>query len=295
MRLAFLGLPLAALLLHADQHDIVIAGVRAGLTTGARRLRRTIGLARVVVDPQRDWEAFRHLVASSRADLLVSWFFTRKIPMPVVDACRLGGIGVHPSLLPKYRGPDPFFAAIDAGESETGVTVHRIEESYDTGAIIAQRTLAVDPRWNAWQLARRLDRPSLSLLREVVGRAQAGDDLQGEAQDESLASAAPVPPEDARAIVWTAPAAAIVRRIRALSPNPGALAFAGHQVLIVQEAEIRPVHAVLQPGEAGIIDGVAVIRAQDTGVALLRAEVDGVRWDRDRIAHLIARCRSNWC
>lgn len=288
MRIAFVGLPLAALLLLADGHEVVIAGLRKGLATGQRRLRRFMGDGTVVTDPHRDWPAFSRRVHSLRPDLLVSWFFTRRIPMEVVRACRLGGIGVHPSLLPRHRGPDPFFAAIDAGDPVTGVTVHCIEEVYDTGAVVAQRRLPIDPTWNAWALARALDRPSLELLREVVGKLGAGETLRATPQDETLATAAPFPTEEDRMLSWRRRASDIVRRIRALAPNPGALAFTGDLALVVQEAEVRPVHAVLRPGEAAVMDGVAVVRAADHGVALLRGEVDGRAWSTDAIAHQIA-------
>ncbi len=208
--------------------------------------------------------------------------------MGVVRACELGGIGVHPSLLPRHRGPDPFFAALDAGDDVTGVTVHRIEESYDTGAIVAQRSLPIDPRWNAWVLARALDRPSLVLLRETVASLALGKPIHATPQDESKATHAPFPTPEERVLRWTWPAKAIVRRVRALAPNPGALAYPGGVPLVVLAAEVRPVHAVLEPGEAAVMDGVAVVRAADGGVALLRGEVDGQPWGPDDIAHEIA-------
>ncbi|MCL2822924.1 MAG: hypothetical protein FWD57_02940 [Polyangiaceae bacterium] len=154
MRVAFLGLPLAALLLHSDGHTISIAGLRSGLTTGQRRLISTIGQRNIVVDPQNDWTAFREKLKCIEPDLLVSWFYTRRIPMAVVNECKLGGIGVHPSLLPRHRGPDPYYAAIDAGDLVSGVTVHRIDENYDTGAVLDQESLNIGPTWNAWQLAK---------------------------------------------------------------------------------------------------------------------------------------------
>ncbi len=291
MRIAFVGLPLAALLLAHDGHEVVVAGLRRGLCTGVRRLRRTIGKARVVLDPHSDWVSFRRRLVDGRADMIVSWFFPRRIPMEVVGSCPLGGLGVHPSLLPRHRGPDPFFWAIDAGDRVTGVTVHRIEAAYDTGNIVAQRSLDIDASWNAWQLAKALDRPSLSLLREVMGRAAAGKPLPSRRQDERKATHAPFPTEAQRNIRWHQPAGRIVRRIRALAPCPGAVAFTGEHCLVVQRAETRAVHPVLHPGEAAVIDGVAVVRAQDQGVALLRAEVEGQIWSAETIAIQIARNR----
>lgn len=288
MRIAFVGLPLAALLLAHDGHDVVLAGLRKGLTTGRRRLGRRIGQQRIVVDPHRDWSGFVRRAREAHPDLLVSWFFTRRIPTELVDSCPLGGVGVHPSLLPRHRGPDPFFGAIDAGDTVTGVTVHRIEAEYDTGAVVARRHLSIDPAWNAWQLAKALDRPSLALLRDVVGRTSRGEPIVGEPQDEARATCAPFPTEEQRQLRWNQPAERIVRRIRALAPYPGALASTGDMTFVVQRAAVRSVHAVLRPGEAAILDGVAVVRAADTGVALLRAEVDGQVWTADAIAHQIA-------
>ena len=131
------------------------------------------------------------------------------------------------------------------------MTVHRIEAAYDTGALVAQRRLTIDPSWNAWQLAKALDRPSLSLLREVVARAARGEQLEGEPQDERLATLAPFPNAEQRELHWNQPAEQIVRRIRALAPHPGALAFAGDVTFVVQQAAVSPIHAVLRPGEAG--------------------------------------------
>src|SRR3954468_19887327 len=95
--------------------------------------------------------------------------------MSVIEAAPRGGIGVHPSLLPRHRGPDPTYWAIASGDEVTGVTVHRIEADYDTGAILAQEPLRIDPAWNAWNLARALDRPSLRLLRATVARFARGE------------------------------------------------------------------------------------------------------------------------
>ena len=290
MRIVFLGLPLAALLLNVDGHEVVLAGVRRGLEQGVRRLRRQLGDPRVVLDPQRDWSSFRNLAEQSKADLLVSWFFTRRIPMDLVNACRLGGVGVHPSLLPRHRGPDPFFGAIDAGDEETGVTVHRIGEAYDTGAILLQRRLPIEHRWNAWHLARALDRPSLEALREVVRRMAAGEVLAEVEQDEQNATSAPFPSEEDRVLQWDQPSERIARRVRALAPNPGALVDSGEVCLVVIRVEVRfDAPKVLLPGEAAIVGGITVVRTRDGGVALLRAEVDGTTLDAAAIAQQIAR------
>ncbi len=290
LRIAFLGLPLAALLLQRDGHEVVIAGLRKGLTLGARRLARQMPAQGVVIDPHRDWPAFAAALQELAPDLLVSWFFTRRIPMRVCRACRLGGIGVHPSLLPRHRGPDPFFAAIDSGDDTTGVTVHRIEAQYDTGAILGQERIAIDPCWNAWRLARALDRPSLRALRATVARAASGDPLQGTPQEEALATEAPSPDDEARVLRWSWSAERIVRRIRALAPNPGAVAWVEERELVVLEARVTDeVPLALEAGEAAVVRGKAVVRAADAGVALLRAEIDGTLVGPEELALMVAQ------
>jgi methionyl-tRNA formyltransferase len=290
MRIVFLGLPLAALLLSADGHQVPLAGLRRGLTAGARRLRASVPNPTVVLDPQNDWPAFEQMARALAPDLLVSWFFTRKIPVSLCQTCRLGGIGVHPSLLPRHRGPDPYFATIDAGDELTGVTVHRIEAQYDTGAIVRVTTLPVNPSWNAWQLAKALDRPALALLRSVVAAAARGEDLAGTAQQEALASCAPEPDEQVQWLNWSDPAAKIVRRVRALAPCPGALVQVGDTTILLLQASVHPAPPkALIPGEAAVVGGQAVVRAADAGVALLRGDVDGKLLGPDELAMLMAR------
>lgn len=293
MRIVFLGLPVCALALRCDGHDIVLAGLRSGLTVGQRRLHKVLGPRRVEIDPHVRWDRFVHRARALSPDLLVSWFFTRRIPMELCAAARLGGVGVHPSLLPRHRGADPTYAAILAGDEFTGVTAHRIEREYDTGAILGQRRLRIEPSWNAWQLAKALDRPSIALIREVVGRAARGDALVGEPQDEGLATDAPAPTEDDRILRWGQPADRILRQIRALSPAPGALASLGDTPLVVLEAKlVRHAPQALRAGEAAMMDGLAVVKAADVGVALLAAETSEQRLGAADLAMLVARARA---
>ena len=137
---------------------------------GRRRLARAIGAERVLSANElgaRLDETVLRAIERERPELVVSWFWTRRLSKAVLAAARLGGIGAHPSLLPRHRGPDPYFWAIDSGDHETGVTVHRLTERYDDGDVLASSRLVIGNR-DAWQLARALDRPSLVLLREAV-------------------------------------------------------------------------------------------------------------------------------
>ena len=270
MRIAFFGLPLAALLLAKDGHDIVYAGICRKGAIGTRRLTRALGEDRVQVKPDPTTDAVHARLMAAKPDLLVSWFWTTRLPQRILDVPARGAIGVHPSLLPRFRGPDPYFWAIDMGDKETGVTAHRLEATYDTGAILGQRTLAIPPEWNAWTLAKKLDRPSLALLREVVRAFAEGHAPPDVAQDESRATAAPQPDEDLLVLRWSWPAERIVRRMRAASPWPGALAQIGDNEITLTRAEVlTDIPRALAQGEAAVVDGRAVVRASDVGVVLL--------------------------
>ena len=109
MRIAFFGLPLAALLLRGDGHAVVYAGICRRGALGTRRLVRALGEANVDLVPNLDAPEMLARVADARPDLIVSWFWTKRIPPKILDQARMGALGVHPSLLPRHRGPDPYY------------------------------------------------------------------------------------------------------------------------------------------------------------------------------------------
>ncbi|MBX3259204.1 MAG: hypothetical protein KF782_05890 [Labilithrix sp.] len=289
MRIAFVGLPLAALLLARDGHTIVWAGLCRRGAIGTRRLTKLLGEERVAIVP--DLAESARAIRAAEPDLVVSWFWTKNVPRAVREAAPLGAIGVHPSLLPRHRGPDPTFWAIDAGDRETGVTAHVLDDDYDTGAILGQRRLAIDPEWSAWRLAKRLDRPSLALLRETALAYARGEPPAPRAQDEALATDAPAPEDELLEIRWSEPAAAIARRVRAASPWPGAFTeIAGAVVTLTRVRTTSDVPRALEPGEACVRgDGVAIVRAGDGGVELLAGRIDDDEreLDADALAELV--------
>src|SRR5258708_4981383 len=147
-------MPLGALLLARDGHELVYIGISRDDALGLRRVKKTFGSERFV-RPEVSSPATIQRIAALQPDLIVSWFWTKRLPAELLK--RAPAIGVHPSLLPRHRGPDPYFWAIDSGDEVTGVTAHMLEPAYDTGAILRQVPLRIDPTWNAWTLAKKLD------------------------------------------------------------------------------------------------------------------------------------------
>jgi methionyl-tRNA formyltransferase len=277
-RIAFFGLPLAACLLSEDGHDVCFA-VLAPIAgpPGRRRLARKIGEERVI-EAGMAGDALETIIdqrlSMCRPDLLVSWFWTRKLPARWLRTARLGGVGVHPSLLPRHRGPDPYFWAIDTGDVISGVTLHQLTPEYDDGHILLQATLATEGR-NAWQLARALDRPSLRVLREGVSRMAGRRALTPTPQRPEQATWAPSPEGPLLRVTWSWPTERVLRRIRALSPEPGlALELAGVKLFVTAAEETSAFARALEPGEAGV-EGAppfrAVIRTGDGAIAVTGA------------------------
>ena len=302
MRIAFFGLPLAALLLKRDGHTIVHASICRPKALGTRRLVRELGADKVDIKPNVEPITFEKKLRKAKPDLVVSWFWTTRLPMQLVAIAPLGGFGVHPSLLPKHRGPDPYFWAIDSGETVTGVTAHRLAEEYDTGAILGQRMLRIDPSWNAWTLAKRLDRPSLALLREIANAFARGTPPSDIPQDHTKATLAPAPEDDLLEIDWTQSSDRIERRILAASPYPGAFTFLGDEpVTITAVAPARAFPKSLAAGEAAVVgsgpSARAIIRTGDGALELLAgrgegSEGDDYDLDRETFCELIDALRS---
>lgn len=273
LRVAFFGLPLAALLLALDGHAIVYAGL-SRRTLGLRRLSKRVAPGRTHVLPSADSPATIARVRAAAPDLVVSWFWTKLLPPPILALAP--SVGVHPSLLPRHRGPDPCFWAIAAGDATTGVTAHRLASAYDTGDVLGQREVRVDPSWNGWRLAKALDRPSLALLREVVAAYAAGRPPAPITQDERLATAAPEPTDEELAITWSKPAEVIERLVRAAAPWPGAWTEIGDRLVTL--LHVRPTadfpHALMASEAAVRHDGIAVVRAGDVALELIAGRAD---------------------
>ena len=292
MRIAFFGLPLAALLLARDGHTIVYAAA-CRAAPGFRRLRSRVAPGRTTLRPDVTDPAVIDAVQAASPELIVSWFWTTKLPEPILGIAP--GIGVHPSLLPRHRGPDPYFWAIDCGDETTGVTAHELDAAYDTGAVLARRSLHLDPGWDAWHLARALDRPSLALLREVVRAYADGKAPTAIAQDEHAATAAPEPSDEDLAIRWSWSPQRIERRVRAAAPWPGAWTEIGNRIVTI--LSVRPTEdfpRALAPAEAAVRkDGLAVVRAGVGALELLagRSDDDEAPLSREDLAELVRASR----
>ncbi|TMI82702.1 MAG: methionyl-tRNA formyltransferase [Bacillati bacterium ANGP1] len=152
-------------------------------------------------------------------DLFVVVAFGRIIPPDVLALASMGGINLHPSMLPRYRGAAPIPRAIAAGETATGVTVLHLSEELDAGDIILQRAAPIQPDDTGATLEARLARDGAALLVEALGLLETGR-APRVVQDSSRATFAPKVAREEAWISWSDPAAKIVNQVRAFDPWP---------------------------------------------------------------------------
>jgi methionyl-tRNA formyltransferase len=132
-----------------------------------------------------------------------------------------GMFGVHPSLLPKYRGAAPVAWALLNGETTTGVSIFRLTERLDAGEIASQQPVTIDPQEDAEALIRRLAHLGAAELLRVLDALEAGR-LTLRPQDESQATSAPKLTKVQGQVDWRQSAETIARLVRATNPWPGA-------------------------------------------------------------------------
>jgi methionyl-tRNA formyltransferase len=137
---------------------------------------------------------------------------------------RLGGINLHGSLLPKYRGAAPVQWAILRGETETGNSVIHMTPGLDAGPILAQQRTVIDPEEDAAQLESRLATMGADLVLDVIDSLESGT-ARPMQQDTSRASKAPRLKKEQGAIDWSRPAQEIKNQVRALVPWPRAYTY----------------------------------------------------------------------
>ena len=185
-------------------------------------------------------------LAALQPDLLVVVAYGLILPQAVLDIPRLGCINSHASLLPRWRGAAPIQRAIEAGDSETGVTVMRMEAGLDTGPMLLKSHTPISAEDTGGSLHDRLAELGPPAVLEAIDGLAAGT-LQGEVQDDSLATYAhKLGKTDAR-IDWSSPATQLAHMIRAFNPWPLAHARWQDQPLKVWSAEVEAGHG--QPGE----------------------------------------------
>ena len=211
------------------------------------------------------------ILAGLEPDLILVTGFPRLLPSEVIAIPRLGAINSHPAPLPKYRGPDPFFWQFYNGEPELGLTVHRIDESFDTGPILAQGVTPIGPDDTPEDMFPKLFAMAGPLLTTALAKVLAGD--PGTPQDPARATYAPLPTVADRTVDWTRTAEQIRNQVRACMGSGALATIAGAEVMIhrarpasIQASGIAPGETVLITESGSVVqtgDGALLITAME--------------------------------
>jgi methionyl-tRNA formyltransferase len=200
--------------------------------------------------------------------------FGQILPAAVLEAPRLGSFNLHGSLLPRWRGAAPVQRAIMAGDPVTGVEVMRMTEGLDEGPVLASETVRIGPLDTAGTVHDRMAATGADLLARTLPLIEQGRAIETPQSETGVTYAKKIGPKVAR-IVWEKPGAEIDRKIRGLSPLPGAWFL-----LPTDKGPVR-VKALLSafedadgpPGQ--VLDARLLVAAGEGAVRLLRVQREG--------------------
>jgi methionyl-tRNA formyltransferase len=224
-----------------------------------------------VLQPQRAREEnFLQQLAALKPDLIAVAAYGQILPKTILDLPRFGCLNVHTSLLPKYRGAAPIQHAILNGDSETGVTIMKMDVGLDTGDIITQERTPIESSDNSQTLHDRLANIGAELLARTIPQYVSGLIQPRPQPAEGISHAAKIKKQDGE-IDWTQPAHVIWNRIRALVPWPGAFTHLPAQPhpLLLKIWEATPVDRSGEPGRVLQADKHGIIVGCGTGALMI--------------------------
>jgi methionyl-tRNA formyltransferase len=201
-----------------------------------------------------------------KPDLLVVAAYGQILSREVLSVPPRGGINVHASLLPRYRGAAPVAWAIYHGETQTGVTIIRMSPSLDAGDMLAQEAIPIGPDETSGEVEARLAELGARLALQVVEQIWKGP-VPGQKQDPALVTRAPKLTKEHGIVRWERTGPEVCNQIRAMQPWPTAFTWwqrAGQEPirLILLRASSRPLAAVRE-GEASAEPGDVLVKPGD--------------------------------
>lgn len=261
MRIVFMGSPeFAVHSLHAlleSGHDICAVVTVPDKPAGrGRKLRPSaVKVAAVanqipVFQPEKLKDPqFINSLEELKADLFVVVAY-RILPQVVFSIPSRGTINVHASLLPKYRGAAPINWALINGDSESGVTIIRIDKQVDTGNMLAQVRVPLDEQMDAGTLHDILAREGAQLLVQTIARL---DSIKAEVQDNSRATRAPKIDRSLCHLQFDQPAGKVHNLVRGLAPYPAAFCYLDGMVLKIFKTRPVPDQSGEKPGTVAAV------------------------------------------
>lgn len=273
MKVVFFGTPDFAVptleKLAASQHEVVLVVSRPDRPVG----RHQVVTAPPVIEAARalDIDSFQPTslktdeidvrLRDSEADAVVVVAYGKMIPTRLFEIPKHGFINLHPSLLPRHRGPSPIQWALVCGDRATGVTTMQIDEGMDTGPILLQRRVEIERRETAEMLAPRLAELGAELIVRTLDELEGGT-LKARPQPADGANTTPILRRNFAKIDWSMPARQLINRLRGFTPWPGLYTkFRGGRL------KVHGLEEIAQP-PAGNEKPGTVLSAQPDGIVI---------------------------
>jgi methionyl-tRNA formyltransferase len=283
-RVAFLGTPGAAvptLRALAEHHEVALVITRPDRPRGrsgsplpppVKEVAMELGLR--VSQPEGRAGIAAELASIEGLDVGVVVAYGQILDRGALGVPRHGMLNLHFSLLPRWRGAAPVARALLAGDPMTGVTIIRLDEGLDTGPVLTAQAVDIGPEETAGELTERLAVVGAGLLLEVMPGFVDGETIPVTQSESGMTYAGKLEPGE-RPLEVSGAALDAVRRIRALSPEPGAtlvIDLVPHQVL---RARLHP--SPVPPGTWAEFDGRPAVGFADGAVELVEVQPPGKR------------------
>lgn len=285
MRIAFAGTPEVAIpslwTLMGAGHEIAAVITRPDAPAGRGRTLQPSPVAAFaeehnlpVLKPARLSDIHAEL-AGFDLDCVAVVAYGGLVPAAMLELPRYGWINLHFSLLPAWRGAAPVQWSILSGDDVTGACTFRIEAGLDTGPVYGTLTRPIERDDTAGGLLAALAVDGAQLLAQTVG---ALEQLSPIPQSLEGVSVAPKLGKDDARLRWSDPALAIDRRVRAVTPEPGAWTIAGEQRVVMGPFVLRPDITDLAPGRVRVDGHAVLVGTGSHAVALQQVKPAGKGW-----------------
>jgi methionyl-tRNA formyltransferase len=292
MKVVFFGTPEFAVptleRLLASSHQVVLVVSRPDKPVGRRQVLTAppvIELASKRGKPCFQPEKLKNQECADRlaetgADAAVVVAFGRLLPEALLAIPPHGFINLHPSMLPRHRGPSPIQWALVCGDQRTGVSTMQLDAGMDTGPLLLQREVLIEPGETAAQLSPRLAELGADLIVETLDQIEAGK-LKPQAQSQQGVTVTPMLKRSMAKVDWTCAASELVNRFRGFTPWPGLHTnLRGGRLKIFGLEEVTPAPAGdEEPGTVTNADseGIVVRCGQGTAVRITELQREGRR------------------
>ncbi|MFH1479567.1 MAG: methionyl-tRNA formyltransferase [Candidatus Omnitrophota bacterium] len=216
-----------------------------------------------------------------KSDIFIVVSFGQILKKDVLDIPRLYSVNIHSSLLPKYRGAAPMNWAIANGDTETGVTIIKMNEKMDEGDMLLKERIPMTPLEDAIDLSKKLSKAASQLIMDAIENIK-DSSVVFEKQDSSLATYAPKLKKEDGLIDWKWASAKIYNRARAFLPWPGCFTVWNGKILKVWNPETVDTGSKYSGAKPGTIleiakDRMVVAGGESTSIAIKELQVEGSR------------------